>query len=315
MSLWTDSQLAFAQQWTQAELDEVLTGVQTTANALDQFVDAAFPGSPSNARTLFRLVMNDTFVLRVQNGFQIASGNPCNGTMSAGCTSNFAPAPAVIFFGNVNVIQHTMVHELGHRFNARSDGNGRGPDSLYGRMSSAIVFDSTNRQIVFGSSQFTYESIFPPITVGAGTPPPAVTLQSDGRWFAPSEWRRGMRGWGSGPASIYNDYGVLICFALTSFQQNSFAIGAVGFPFGGEQGITEVDEATADMFLNWVYFTITSANQGFSNASWIIPRGVTGPCTPASAGTPQPTEMPGIARANWIANQLRDIFNIQTSWR
>jgi hypothetical protein len=63
---------------------------------------------------------------------------------------------------------------------------------------------------------------------------------------------------------------------------------------------SEVDEAAADMFLNWVYRKIPTPPapsptiEPFKNTDW---KNVSGCATP---GTPQPTHRPGDARYNYM---------------
>jgi hypothetical protein len=81
-------------------------------------------------------------------------------------------------------------------------------------------------------------------------------------------WRRGERGWGSGPGSIYSNLnninGNLILLVFTDFQQNSA-------PYFADPPRTEIavanEETAADMFLNWIY-RMTSIDEGFQNRTW-----------------------------------------------
>lgn len=274
----TDPNYAQRRAWTFAELTEVLIGLQLTARAL---YERKYPGSVNSTahdqmQSLFRRVMSTFQIRRVQNGYIVATGDSCNGTIDQACTSN--GQAAIVLYGNVPVTQYTIVHELGHYFNNRSATSSG--TSLYSRMESASVLDSAGVR-VFG--------------VAAGN------------------WRRGARGWGSGPASTYDDAGNAVTIRVTNFQQNSYTANNA-LP-GTAPSIRMVDEATADMFLNWVYAVATSRAQGFLNISWLA--GTPVECTSTEAGTaggcPDSTN-PGNARYNWIDTQMQQIFAQQPTW-
>lgn len=274
----TDPNYAQRRAWTFAELTEVLFGLQFTARAL---YERKYPGSVNSTahdqmQSLFRRVMSTFQIRRVQNGYVVAAGDACNGTTDQACTS--VGQGAIVLYGNVPITQFTIVHELGHYFNNRSAISGT---SLFSRMESASVADNTGG-LVFG-------------VVG-------------------SNWRRGARGWGSGPASVYNGDGTLVPPArVTNFQQNSYT--ANDAPAGDARRIRMVDEATADMFLNWVYALATSRMQGFLNISWLAgtPASCTSTQANTAAGCPDTTN-PGDARYNWMQDQMGQIFVQQPTW-
>jgi len=222
--------------------------------------------------------------MSAMNGFTLYDGDGCNGTLSASCTSNTIGA---ITFYNMTANQYTMVHEIGHRFNARSDGgNGRTSNSLYGRMKDATVcngVDLTNNNpidnwcpsgfLIFGVSDV---ELTPAQITIATTNGWSASLRS-GRYI--SDWKRGERGWGSGPASdVIN--GEVVTLNITNFQQHSYMIEDWLQPIGsaipdGEEDtreflVREIDEATSDMFLNWVYHRTTNGLQGFLNLNWLL---------------------------------------------
>ncbi|MDX2162951.1 MAG: hypothetical protein SF162_16665 [bacterium] len=276
----TDPNYAQRRAWTFAELTQVLFGLQFTARAL---YERKYPGSTASTaydqmQSLFRRVMNTFQIRRVQNGYIVAANDECNGTTNQGCTSN--GQGAIVLYGDVNVTQYTIVHELGHYFNNRSATSGG--TSLFARMESASESENTNG-LVFG----VLDSNF---------------------------WRRGARGWGSGPASVYTDEGILTPPArLTNFQQNSYTANIA--PVGDERRIRMVDEATADMFLNWVYAVATSRAQGFLNVSWLanVPASCTTAQANTAAGCPDPSN-PGNVRYDWMQTQMGQIFAQQPTW-
>lgn len=249
--------------------------------------------------------MGDFEILRVNNGtsyFQVAG---CVEVSFSACTSNIAQV--ITFYDNIfinvnqgiqGISEYLMVHEMGHRFNARSDGGGSGgqgrsAESLYGRMICQTVgtntvcltvndFAPTNAGVVFGYSQSLYRGVYYP------------------------DWVRGKRGWGTGPHAPFNEDGYLPNGTrdqtqyITNFQQNSFSIHDRS-PNSSDAREDEVDEVVADMFLNWVYYEPTGQSSGFKDWSWA------GDCE-NSTGCSDSTR-PGFARFNWMQIQMNDIFN------
>jgi hypothetical protein len=291
------------QAWdsSSVELSQVLTGVRKTAAALHAFAtnQTAGNGTTQAEKDRFRAVMvgiSPLYILRVKNGFRYVpppqnQGDPddsCAGTIDQGCTNNdFA---AIAFYGAVNVTEFTVVHELGHRFDNRSDQGGN--------------FSLTERASVTGT------------TISDCT----TTLDRVmGTALNDNNWRRGNRGWGSGPG-------------FSSFQQNQT----------NDEGLTEreVREAMADMFLNWIYRRISDNNtsyfvlstagdpntnaplhrtvacqqpqtetwEGFLNRSWISGE----PCATSANGCADST-LPGNVRYAWMQAHIREIF-LQQQW-
>lgn len=70
--------------------------------------------------------------------------------------------------------------------------------------------------------------------------------------------------------------------------------------------VAEIEEAAADMFLNWVYFKISNGQTGFGDTRW---RG--GNCYPN--GCPDIAEQPGQVRANWMNQTMTTLFT-QFGW-
>ncbi len=74
----------------------------------------------------------------------------------------------------------------------------------------------------------------------------------------------------------------------------------------------EIDEATADMFLNWVYKKLNS-NEGFTNLNWVKQL-----CDSLNLTTPceDSAYVPGDRRFEWMNVNMTAIFNqLGTSWR
>jgi hypothetical protein len=318
---WHSTQYTYNNPWQASRLEDILAGVEKTALAFDMLANEINPTNTEDAKTLFRRIMGNFYVLNVDNGFQIYPGDGCNGTASSSCTSNTIGA---ITFYSMIPNQYTMVHEIGHRFNARSDGgSGRTLNSLYGRMKEAIVcngVDLTNNNpienwcpsgaLIFGVADVELT-------------PAQITIATNNGWGASlrsgryiSDWRRGERGWGSGPASDLVN-GEVVTLNITDFQQHSYMIEDWLQPIGsavpdGEEDtreflVKEIDEATSDMFLNWVYRRTTSGLQGFLNINWLLSN-----CrTPQGCSDDYPS---GDIRYRWMNQSMSRIFQ-ERNWR
>ncbi len=296
---WHSTQYTYNNPWQASHLEDILIGVEKTALAFDMLANEINPTNTEDAKTIFRRIMGNFYVLNVTNGFQIYPSDGCNGTASSACTSNTIGA---ITFYSMTPNQHTMVHEIGHRFNFKTDNNnGRSPQSLYGYMETATVLDN-NAGFLFGASTLEF---------GQGDPrrPSAENFDlcsEDERYTergicAISQWRRGERGWGSGPASQYDDYGNDLCIRVTDFQQDSYRVEEWAFAQGSFERQTEIDEAAADMFLNWVYYKTTNVQEGFRNISWL---GSTCQTTVEN----NDASNPGTVRFNWMQDTMNCIF-------
>ncbi len=232
--------------WAVEELDQILIGVKKTAKAFYMLKNNIYAnsdmaqlltGDSDAEKQIFRSVMdssdvniNGFFLLRVTDDFKFGplEAQGCDAFIARprnhGCTSN--TYSSIAFYGNfwqVNPngilnVEYNLVHELGHRFDNQSDTVTQANTKL----SDAYV-DGNGTIVIEDCNQQRV----------MGTVP--------GR----TDWARGARGWGD--VSSPNTFG-------NTFQQNVTEIidgtGAVE-----ESG--EVDEAAADMFLNWVYRRIT----------------------------------------------------------
>ena len=176
------------------------------------------------------------------------------------CIVNNNSVPRTVTCGNLvdsddmprPITKYVIVHELGHVFNNQADQN--------------------NATSLLEYVQSTSTGV--PLLQNLST-----TLVDDRGWIMgsffksecsatsnPSElgWRRGERGWGSGPGSTYipstgfTDKCVTYDKKVFSdFQQN---------PGPYDTDIEAFDETAADMFLNWIYREINQG--GFLNRSW-----------------------------------------------
>jgi hypothetical protein len=161
---------------------------------------------------------------------------------------------------NLIVTEYTVVHELGHIFDNRSQTNSQpGVSVAMGLTSGGVVIqDCTSALIrVFGE----YD--------------PLVSQNPD------PYWTRGEGGWGSGPSFRRTTATPVpppaptatLLPLLTTYQQNA------RFDFRAKTN-DEIYEAAADMFLNWVYRSNTDANYP--------PPAFTNAC-PSPLPTPNPT--------------------------
>ncbi len=154
------------QNWNLDQLHEVVIGVQNVARAFNLLKYGVASGTTIAAKDLFHSVNENIRVLYVTNGFNVGTGDPCNTVTNKSCTSN--NYAAISFIGGVTVDQYTLVHELGHRFDNRSDQSvgGESRMSLTERLSSggAVIKDCDDNVVmgIFNNS-----------------------------------WERGKRGWGS----------------------------------------------------------------------------------------------------------------------
>jgi len=208
--------------------------------------------------------------------------------------------------------EYVIVHEFGHVFDSRASLGGR--PRFVDRMSSGVIIKDCSKE--------EYRVM--------GEIPSGQTIQQF--------WLRGERGWGSGPSRINTG----TVRQVTQFQQNAVLIEfqidptTVDYQFLVREGIQpptndsdtpgakvkRVEEAQADMFLNWVYRRNIQGDSpsrasicdvgsspiwggpGFLNTSW-----GNGSQTPTS----QLTERPGDARYQWMDVQMKTLF-VEQGW-
>lgn len=132
-------------------------------------------------------------------------------------------------------------------------------------------------------------------------------------------WRRGERGWGTGPGSIYNQNndidGTPTTKLFSDFQQNTA-------PYASQ--LIANEETAADMFLNWVYRKSGRQN-GFVNKSWkpndFTPFAPTLRCNnPSGCAETNPAQPnvtllgnSGDSRFNWMSARIGQIF-VNRGW-
>ncbi|MBN8595704.1 MAG: hypothetical protein J0M33_28385 [Anaerolineae bacterium] len=179
--------------------------------------------------------------------------------------------------------QYTITHEYGHLFSYRTGQQGTG--SLVNRMSTV------------GSSVKDFYPIIEERWVVFG-----VTTR-DSR--IGSEWYRGLFGWGSGAIPWRSDCKgpVSPTSVPTNFQQNPCDIVNLA-----AVDPNEAEEASADMFLNWVYKIL--GDGGFLNKTWYA-------ACDTNINSPQCDDggrQSGDARYQWMRSQTSATYAANSSW-
>lgn len=275
-----------------AQLNVYLFGVRDTAISLGIQSISNINTPDDSPRETFKRVFTSPRVEETSNTtvsgiqFSVASQGYCITTQDTGATS---PFEATITCSNtIPLTRYTVTHELGHVFIDRTGGQVGGITNFYGLMQSAAVSDANplnaGIQAVFGTG----------------------FLDQNRR----NDWGRGPRGWGTGPTQDGRCDGSIIIptpiLAPSDFQQNPCNVPDASSPSGSGLRIAEVEEAGADMFLNWVYRL--QGNGGFVNTDW-SGCGATGcydgPLLPDGTGT---DNNPGDVRQNWMNQQLTSLF-------
>jgi hypothetical protein len=273
--------------WTPDELAEIFTAVVNTATALKTESDDTGIGlrrifrqiivadedipSPNVYFSFLRLptdapATHNTDHRDYSTDYASVSSGACL-TRNASITCRGTPYEPNPALGGVAVFEYVIVHEFGHVFDNRSDGE----------LSQEI--EESDRDCYENGTIIPDSSIVNPSGDCIIDNNNVLVMGLQG------EWRRGERGWGSGPSS-----------SSTIFQQHPPSIN-VEFPGNDYQ------EAAADMFLNWVYRT--NGAGGFENRNW-HPRD---DCdTPAGC---LDASNPGDARHVWMTYRIEQIFTTE----
>lgn len=214
-------------------------------------------------------------------------------TTSAGntCTTNDNPSVPLVAritcYTDNHFTEFTAVHELGHIFIDRT-GNSLTDDHLDdpSLKEKDRHPDPEERLVIFGY----------------------ILRPENGNWL--SDWDRGPWGWGTGAEVLSDDISIRTVGACesstatppTAFQQNPCQVKDWR-AIGDEKG-TEIEETAADMFLNWVYWSIEvsdpiSQNTGFENIRWSSP----------TQGTEDNIRLPGDVRSDWMNQTMIELFN------
>jgi hypothetical protein len=194
-----------------------------------------------------------------------------------GYCSTTGSIPKITCLQNNITTEYTIAHELGHLFIWRSGGQITGSNSLFDQLqSSGSVNDRhpTEHSVVFG-----------------------IVIDRTGR--DNRDWRRGTSGWGSAAVTPWACDGSSGTVPY-NFQQNPYNVASAA-------DATEIEEAAADMFLNWVYRK--QAEGGFLNYRWVNAGGEV--CYPN--GCPDGGRFTGAVRMDWMDDALSAIFT-QHNW-
>jgi hypothetical protein len=258
------------QSWTLAEQEIVLAAVQDIGLAFQRLLQARnSPRASDPIPVIFR------YVLRTEN--QSAPLTLARDSKNFGYCETNNYTKTITCYGNVALTKYVLVHELGHVFDSQTGANN-------GKKLSKFVEDTQST----------------PITDARGAVMGNFTTNNG------SQWRRGERGWGSGPGSEYvggDDRNEPLKAIYTDFQQHPA-------PYPASQN--KFEETAADMFLNWVY-------DAFQNRSWKpIDQDTNGSCSRPSGCLDSviifpvaPIGASGDARRAWMNTTMNAIFQIQ----
>jgi hypothetical protein len=292
----SDFGIVLENSWTAAEQSEILLGTRQTGRAL-----CLHGAGAGDVVTAFRTVLQGE---RSGGGWRVIRFTRSS---SGGvyCTTNNTPdnpdqSASIDCDTGVQMSQYTTVHEYGHVFVSRTSS---GSVTYFGRVENP---EGANQPLRDYQNQF--------VTGPRG-------------WFdennnPQTDWQRSDRitdnGWGSaalipGPCdgSIIPPPG-----APFPFQQNPCEVDSWLYSPGSPVRIAEVEEAAADMFLNWVYRMTTydyttNTWEGFLNALWRNHEsppnsGIILQCYPD--GCSDEMGYPGDSRFEWMWNVLDELF-------
>ncbi|MBE7512440.1 MAG: hypothetical protein HS103_06465 [Anaerolineales bacterium] len=292
--------------WSPEEIAAIHRAVTETARALHSLSQHRLTQTEAQ---VFQTVMGSLTL--VKGGTALGICFTDNNTTSISCALPLIAPDNVTY---LPFTEYVIVHEFGHVFDSRASLGGR--PRFVDRMSSGVVIrDCSSRQDrIMGE-------IIDPVSTSIG-----------------NYWNRGERGWGSGPSRIQTS----TIRQVTQFQQNAILVEFQIDPLtvdhrfllsGGIQPPTKnndtvgakvkrVEEAQADMFLNWVYRRNIQGDSpgrasicnvgsssiwsgpGFLNASW---------GNGSQIPTSQLTERPGDARYQWMDVQMKTLF-VEQGW-
>ncbi len=256
--------------WTQTELDEIHLGLVRTGQGFERigvtgqnnferfqnvmFTNAIFMSDVPDFMILERISAvppnitcdptefalnydeNDTGDDGIKNG--VCRTFHGSNTTTAGVTHATATPAEIACRGGVSVTQHTVVHELGHRFDNRTGFTD--PGGLSYRIQNNLTDYGINipnghrdgNGVMRDCSRFLNPNI------AISDVPVVMGILND-------DWKRGRRGWGTWSDDIIDSNGVVTGRRITQFQQHP--------AIDPEPEVDQVSEASADMFLNWVY--------------------------------------------------------------
>jgi len=271
------------QAWTFAELQQLLIAVQTSARSLyfaKYNKSDRGPTVPADIKTLFKnIIHTGTTNLNV---YRVTNSFTFGGGDSCDGTQDAGCTSngnnAIALYGAFYLSTEQAQYTIAHELGHRFNNQ----SATGGGTSLSSRLDGTN-----------------------------VILDCDtarvlGRAAGDDDWLRGARGWGDViPAGVvYPQH--------TVWQQNIITAEPPA------DQTTEIDEATADMFLNWVYRRYTDPispaapdcpNRDLKTiGSWLGFRNI------KTDDATFDNSLPGDARYWWITQQIADIFDEHPSW-
>ncbi len=209
---------------------------------------------------------------------------------------------------NLSFTQYLLVHELGHLFDNRTSSTNCGPTSAASpcRLLN-LAFQGLSSAIcpAFLRDSLRVDALSqPPVGVPNLSFTTTCTSVEDADSFRVigirsdlGRYGRRDRGWGTGPDNIFTD-----------FQQHPADV------FTSDPPALVLEEEAADMFLNWVYRTVSNIPftylnplgvpgtwNGFRNQSW----GTYG----SNTYTGSDSTYPGDARLEWMQIVMQNIFD------
>ncbi len=308
-----------AQAWTLEELQEALEGVQHIANAFRQISTRPPDVTP---QAIFQNVLGPVMLIRAERDPSGKRGY-CQTDNSAGvigCWGQFVE-PDNMTLIPVSNFEYTIVHEFGHVLDPRVGGIQIGNENItrfVNLMDSGVVIVDCDGRRMMGEA------------VALSSVPPVIDQTT--------VWKRGESGWGSGPARNGNTPNTPR--RVTMFQQNALLVEhqyIQYYPIGtnteyvdyqpdpigpngqGPAKLRRVEEAAADMFLNWVYrrevqgavpeqvdcsSLPTWNGEGFLNRTRENGQG-------GVTGLDAQQQQPGEQRYVWMDSRMRVIFSLK----
>ncbi|MCI0709272.1 MAG: hypothetical protein L0154_03835, partial [Chloroflexi bacterium] len=262
-------------QWTSTEELTILQAAEDVTEAYSTHF--LMPNEPATFKQI--MIIPERSTINFKKTQVTGSGCETNNNVSAPLQAE------VTCLSDTILTKYTVVHELGHVFVGRTGGYTTGQNSFFGRVQQPIDLDVVDPN----------NPTDPKIGAIYDNTGVSVLLGAFKDSLGNEDWVRGIRGWGSWASPLPNP---------TDFQQNPLnAVDA-----NATQAIKEKerDEGAADMFLNWVYSTISPA--GFRNVNW-----GSAVCHVPFESLPESCNddtLPGDHRLSWMNTTMTDLLSV-----
>jgi hypothetical protein len=285
--------------WSPQEKTAFCRAVVNTGDALFQLANQVEGGIDfANAGEAFKKIMADDKRIKFEN----------TNTSEFNCITNKnlqGDDSASINCGSGTVItEYTLTHELGHVFVGRTSANANDPNAsnhpcfvsvnsaqVHNCMKNPILYDPQNpltnvnnalgnqKKFIFGQRGYLYtkEDLSREFALNQAEIDtfPITEINNIKYYIIPFDWLRGDRGWGDSPVtnsscgeSVNSNNAPPPDFQQNACSTNQWLNNLRGLDSTGELEIIELEEAFADMFLNWVYRSLlrsTPEDSGFKN--------------------------------------------------